>query len=75
LEVELPGGKIPICDVEDLPFVEMYNWWRSNGYAAADVNGNTRYFHNSIMKHIPTVITVDHINLNKLDNHKSTFAW
>jgi len=69
--VELPGGKILICDVEDLPFVEMYNWWCSNGYVSTDVNGNTQRFHNIIMRHIPTTITVDHINLNKLDNQKS----
>jgi len=62
LEVELPGGKILICDVEDPPFVEMYNWWCSNQYVSADVNGNTQCFHNIIMRHIPTTVTIDHIN-------------
>jgi len=71
LEVELPCGKTFICDVEDLPFIEMHNWWCSNGYVATEVNGNTQRFHNIIMMHVPNAVTVDHINLNKLDNRKS----
>jgi len=74
LEVELPCGKILICDVEDLPFVEMHNWWCSNRYVSTEVNGNTQRFHNIIMMHIPNAITVDHINLNKLDNRKSNLC-
>jgi len=34
VEVELPGSKILICNVDDLYFVELHNWCCSSyGYA------------------------------------------
>jgi len=70
--VDLPGNKLLICDYEDLDIVESYNWCCSNGYAATGTSSaNPQYFHNLIMRHIPTEITVDHINRNCLDNCKS----
>jgi len=32
---------------------------------------NKQYFHNAVMKHVPTEITVDHMNRNRLDNHQA----
>jgi len=71
--VDLPGGKLLICNYEDLYLVEMHTWYSSNGYAATNTSGSTtlQYFHNLAMQHIPTEITVDHINRNGLDNRKS----
>jgi len=72
LEVELTGGWIMICDIEDLYFVENHNWYCcSNGYAISKLDGAHYYFHNTVMKHLPSTITVDHINLNRLDNRKT----
>jgi len=70
--VDLPGNKLLICDYADLHIVEMHNWHYSSGYAATNTSGSAtlQYFHNLVMKHIPTEITVDHINRNKLDNRK-----
>jgi len=70
--VDLPGNKLLICDYEDLYLGESHNWCSSNGYAATGTSStNPQFFHNLVMKHIPTEITVDHINRNCLDNHKS----
>jgi len=71
--VELTGDKLLICDYDDLYLVETHNWCCSSYcYAATRTSGSTNpeFFHNAVMKHIPTEITVDHINLNKLDNRK-----
>jgi len=70
--VDLPGNKLLICNYEDLYLVESHNWCSSNGYAATGTSStNPQYFHNLVMRHIPTEITVDHINRNCLDNRKS----
>jgi len=52
--------------------VELHIWYYTCSYVATCISCSTtkHYFHNAVMKHIPTDITVDHINLNKLDNHK-----
>jgi len=70
--VDLPGNKLLICDYADLHIVETHNWHCSRGYAATRTSGSTNpeFFHNMVMKHIPTDITVDHINRNSLDNRK-----
>jgi len=71
--VDLPGNKLLICDYDDLYLVELHTWHSSSrGYAATNISGSTNpeFFHNMVMKHIPTDITVDHINRNKLDNRK-----
>jgi len=71
--VDLPGNKLLICDYDDLYLVETHSWYcSSNGYAATNISGSTKpeFFHNAVMRHIPTHITVDHINRNCLDNRK-----
>jgi len=71
--VDLPGNKLLICNYEDLYLVETHTWYCSHGYAATRTSGSTslQFFHNLVMRHIPTDITVDHINRNSLDNRKS----
>jgi len=72
VEVELSKGKTLICDIDDLYLVELHIWYYTCGYVATCISHSTtkHYFHNAVMKHIPTDITVDHINPNKLDNCK-----
>jgi len=72
VEVELSKGKTLICNIDDLYLVELHIWYYTCGYVATCISHSTtkHYFHNAVMKHIPTDITVDHINLNKLDNCK-----
>jgi hypothetical protein len=72
VEVELSKGKTLICNIDDLNLVELHIWYYTCGYVATCISRSTtkHYFHNAVMKHIPTDITVDHINLNKLDNRK-----
>jgi len=72
--VDLTRNKLLICNYEDLYLVESHTWYcSSTGYAATKTSGSTnqQYFHNLVMQHILTEITVDHINRNCLDNHKS----
>jgi len=71
--VDLTGNKLLICDYEDLYLVEMHTWCCSDGYVSTRTSGSTtlQFFHNLAMKHIPTDITVDHINRNCLDKRKS----
>jgi len=71
--VDLPGDKLLICNYEDLYLVETHTWCCSNGYAATKTSSSTtlQFFHNLAMQHILTDITVDHINRNCLDNHKT----
>jgi len=71
--VDLTRDKLLICDYDDLYLVETHSWYcSSHGYAATRTRGSTNpeFFHNAVMKHIPTEITVDHINRNGLDNSK-----
>jgi len=70
--VELTRNKLLIVDYDDLYLVETHIWHcSSNGYASTRTSSTTlQFFHNAIMKHIPTDITVDHINRNGLDNRK-----
>jgi len=71
--VELPGDKLLICDYDNLYLVEMQTWCcSSKGYAVICTSGTTmQCFHNMVMRHLPSEITVDHINRNGLDNCKS----
>jgi len=70
--VDLTRDKLLICDYDDLYLVETHSWHCSHGYAVTRTSGstNSEFFHNMVMKHIPTDITVDHINRNGLDNRK-----
>jgi len=71
--VDLPGNKLLICDYDDLYVVKLHNWHCSSyGYAATNISGsaNPEFFHNAVMRHIQTDITVDHINRNGLDIRK-----
>jgi len=71
VEVELPGGKTLICNVDNLGIVELHTWYcKSNGYAVTNISGvnNKQFFHNMVMNHVPLAVTVDHINRNGLDN-------
>jgi len=71
--VDLPGNKLLICNYEDLYLVESHNWYCSHGYAVTSTSGSTtlQFFHNLVMRHILSDITVNHINRNSLDNRKS----
>jgi len=71
--VDLTGDKLLICDYADLHIVEMHNWHYSSGYVVTGTSGSTnkQYFHNAVMKHVPTEITVDHMNRNRLDNRRA----
>jgi len=69
--VDLPRNKLLICNYEDMYLVESHTWCCSNGYAATNTGTTLQFFHNLIMQHILTDITVDHINRNGLDNRKS----
>jgi len=72
--VDLTGDKLLIADYDNLYLVELHTWYcSSHGYAATWTSGsaNLQFFHNLAMRRIPTEITVDHINRNCLDNHKS----
>jgi len=71
--VELPGNKLLICNYDDLYLVKMHTWCCINGYAVTNISGSTtqQFFHNMVMQHLPSEITVDHINRNGLDNCKS----
>jgi len=71
--VDLPGDKLLICNYEGLYLVETHTWYCADGYAATRTSSsaNQQYFHNLAMQHIPTDITVAHINRNCLDNRKS----
>jgi len=71
--VDLTRDKLLIADYDNLYLVETNNWYcSSHGYAATRTSGSTnpQFFHNMVMRHIPTDITVDHINRNCLDNRK-----
>jgi len=71
--VDLTGDKLLICDYDNLYLVETNIWYcSSHGYAVTSTIGSTNqeFFHNAVMRHIPTDITVDHINRNCLDNRK-----
>jgi len=75
LRVSLTQGKFMLCDRDALPLVERHviyaDFHASNKSYYATVKGEkSRGFHNLIMDHIPSDITVDHINRKTLDNRK-----
>jgi len=71
--VDLTRNKLLICNYKDLYLVESHTWYCADGYAATKTSGSTnqQYLYNLVMQHIPTEITVDHINRNGLNNSKS----
>jgi len=71
--VDLTGNKLLICNYKDMYLVESHTWYCADGYAATKTSSSTNQqnFHNLVMRHIQTEITVDHINRNGLDNRKS----
>jgi len=77
VEVELTWGKMLICNVDNIDLIESHTWYCANGYAATNTRGSTTnlsFFNNMVMKHLPSEITVDHINRNGLDNRKSNLC-
>jgi len=73
VEDELTRGKMLICNVDNIDLIESHTWNFANGYAAMTTSStiNLQYFHNLAMEHLPSDITVNHINRNGLDNRKS----
>jgi len=76
VEVELTGGKTLICGVDNIDLIESHTWYCANGYAATHTRGSTtlHHFHNMAMQHLPSDITVDHINLNWSDNCRANLC-
>jgi len=71
VEVELPGDKTFICDLDNLGIVELHTWYcNPNGYAVTTFSGisSKQFFHDMVLNHVPLAVTVDHINRNGLDN-------
>jgi len=56
-ELELAGGFMFICDVEDLDIVESHTWYcMGNGYVATHTDAHTQqFFHNMVINHIPNL--------------------
>lgn len=69
--VPLNNGKYALVDIEDYDRVMEYNWWFSNGYATAAVNGTKNRMHRFIMNITDPKTVVDHKFHNTLDNRKS----
>lgn len=56
-----------IIDIEDIDRIKNFRWCKDyNGYAK---NSNQKYLHRIIMNE--SILFIDHINGNKLDNRKS----
>jgi len=66
------GGKEFLADKIDIKFIEAFTWYCfTNKYAASHDSGPVIFFHNLILGHTPSEITVDHTNRNGLDNQRS----
>jgi hypothetical protein len=70
--VSLTQGQLMLCDSADLALVDKHlihaAFSLTAGYYYAVTNGTP--FHNLIMDHVPSDITVDHINRDSLDNRR-----
>jgi len=72
--VLMVGGKEFLADKIDINFIEAFTWYCfTNKYVASHDNGPIIFFHNLILGHTPSEITVDHTNRNGLDNQRSNF--
>lgn len=75
-EIALTKGLIAFVDESDFDLLNSFSWHASkssgNLYYAARKNslGKTEYMHRILMGN-PTVLKVDHINQNTLDNRRS----
>jgi len=70
--VLMVGGKELLADKIDINFIEAFTWYCfTNKYAASHDSGPIIFFHNLILGHTPSEITVDHVNRNELDNQRS----
>jgi len=69
----LSGGQHTLIDQEDLARVSAAGPWYSTAekYASARIDGQPAYLHRFIIGMICAGNTVDHINLNGLDNRKT----
>lgn len=67
-KIPLTRGKFAIVDDDIFDVLSKHSWHTSsNGYAR---NGGREYMHRIIMRPRPG-LTIDHINLNKLDNRRA----
>jgi len=53
--------------VDDIEVVESHIWYTFQDYAGIKIDWQVHLFHNLVMGHIPSAITVDHINWDRLD--------
>jgi len=59
--VLMVGGKEFLADKIDINFIEAFIWYCfTNKYVASHDNGSIIFFHNLILGHTPSEITVDH---------------
>jgi len=73
--IQLSENKYAVCDAEDFGYLSQFNWMVSgDGYAirncTKDGSRYTKTMHREIMS-FPKELQVDHINHNRLDNHKA----
>ena len=74
-EIVLSKGKVAFVDDIDYPRLMKYKWYLSGYYAACRLpksifDNKIVSMHRFIMNVTDTIVEVDHINHNKLDNRK-----
>jgi hypothetical protein len=70
-EVELSQGLRTKFDKADLPMIEAHVWCCSaQGYACTRIGDTIAQLHNILLNHVPGALTVDHTNVESLDNRR-----